>query len=114
MSNITIEENTSLEEITALGMPGKDLQFTREDVVSFFDHNHKVQIVFTKKDGSERTMLCTRSFDAIPKGHRPFDKTQIERPGKPAPDFLYSVFDLGCNDWRSFTIAKLLDIQPAS
>ncbi len=88
--------------------------FTKEDVTHIFNHLNRIKVVFEKKDGSLRTMLCTRNFNTIPEGYRPHTEGQIDRPGKPTPEHLFSVFDLDANGWRSFVPEKVLSIYPAA
>lgn len=59
-------------------------------------HNEEVKITFTKKDGSEREMLCTLSNDKIPSEHAP------KNTGKTQSDEAIAVFDLENDGWRSF------------
>lgn len=63
-----------------------------------------VIVTFTKKDGTERIMPCTTN-DAI-----------IAVKGKSA-DYLYqgsetlTVFDLEKNDWRSFQLSSVKEVE---
>lgn len=57
-----------------------------------------LEIVFTKKNGDERTMLCTTNFAFIPENDHPkssetnkSDSTKVKR-----------VYDLDIGAWRSF------------
>ena len=59
-------------------------------------HNEEVKITFTKKDGTEREMLCTLVNDKIPSEKAP------KNTGKSGSDEAIAVFDLDKNDWRSF------------
>ena len=83
---------------------------TKESLGEVFAANNKIKVIFTKKDGSERTMLCTKNHGTIPKEYRSTDQKQTDRPGKPTPDHLFSVFDLEANGWRSFTIGNVISI----
>lgn len=58
--------------------------------------NEKVKITFTKKDGTEREMLCTLANDKIPSEHAP------KNTGKSQSDEALAVFDLENDGWRSF------------
>lgn len=55
-----------------------------------------VRVVFTKKDGTERTMLCTLREEKIPAEFKP--KTEATN----FTDEAMRVFDLEANGWRSF------------
>ena len=57
---------------------------------------HETTITFTKKDGTERKMLCTLLKDKIPSEKAPKDA------GKAKPEDAIAVFDLEKEDWRSF------------
>lgn len=60
-----------------------------------------VTVVFTKADGTERTMICTRNPDLIARTYTaPEKKTDRVR----GPSEALSVFDLEKNDWRSFRL----------
>lgn len=60
-------------------------------------------VTFTKKDGSLRTMKCTRSLDAIPAEHQPKGETQIVTEDTDN----IRVFDVEANGWRSFNFSAL-------
>lgn len=53
-------------------------------------------IFFTKKDGSERKMVCTLMENEIPKEKQP------KNSGKAGSDQVLPVFDTENQDWRSF------------
>lgn len=95
------------------GEPKEEKELTRGDIDRVFESSNKVKVVFVKKDGSIRTMLCTNKFESIPEESRPVNGSK-DRPGdKPTPDHLFPAFDLEANGWRSFTIAKVMSIEPA-
>ena len=73
--------------------------FTKDECVKIFQDNKTVEIVFEKKDGTLRTMKCTRNFDMIPEEHKP-------KSEKPIVESM-PVFDLDAKGWRSFTIKNL-------
>lgn len=66
-----------------------------------------VTVIFTKKDGTERTMLCTTNEDLIPKvvhvtnTDNPID-FPVEKPARKVNEDLMSVYDLEAAGWRSF------------
>jgi hypothetical protein len=55
-----------------------------------------VLVTFTKADGSERTMRCTKRSSSIPQ-----DKTP-KGTGRSSPEGTERVFDLDKQEWRSF------------
>jgi hypothetical protein len=85
-------------------------QFTKEEIVSIFSQTNKVKVVFKKKDGSIRTMFCTRDLETIPEKYRP--KSEGGKHSL-APEHLVSAFDLEANGWRSITVPKVISIDPA-
>ena len=56
----------------------------------------KVKIIFTKKDGTEREMICTLAEENIPSEKAP------KNTGKSNSDEAIAVFDVEKQDWRSF------------
>ena len=86
-------------------------KFTKDEINLSFSQSKTLTVVFTKKDGSLRTMLCTKDIETIPTEHRPKVKDGSDRPGKPTPDHLLSVFDLEANGWRSFIIENVLSVE---
>lgn len=61
-------------------------------------------IVFTKKDGTERTMRCTRNPALIPEDKHPKNETKESGTS-------IRVFDLDKNEWRSFVTENLIRIN---
>lgn len=78
----------------------------REKCDQLFYESPKMKVVFTKKNGDERTMICTRLLipeEFVPKG-----------TGEPKPpsDVVYPVFDLEAEGWRSFTFTSIISMEP--
>ena len=86
-------------------------KFTKEEINLSFSQSKKVTVVFTKKDGSLRTMLCTKDIETIPEAFRPKVKTDSDKPAKPTPDHLVSAFDLEANGWRSFVVDNVISVD---
>ena len=63
-------------------------------------------VTFTKSDGTERVMKCTLVPDQLP-------KIEIKEDAKPRKESTTSmrVFDLEKNEWRSFTIKKVKQVN---
>lgn len=59
-------------------------------------HRGVVQVTFTKKDGSERSMNCTLSNDLVKQYEKKTDKV------KEANLEVCPVFDVDKQEWRSF------------
>ena len=66
---------------------------------------HETTIVFTKKDGTERTMVCTLAEDKIPSEKAP------KNTGKAKSDEAIAVFDIESQDWRSFRWDSVKEIK---
>jgi|688.fasta_scaffold303410_3 hypothetical protein len=66
--------------------------------------NEELTVTFTKKDGTEREMRCTRAPRIIPADKAPKEST--EEIGSALP-----VFDLDKADWRSFIIENVKRIK---
>ena len=58
-----------------------------------------VTIVFTKKDGTERTMNCTTKSELVPA--QPVVEG-VEKKEKKANEEIMPVYDLDAKGWRSF------------
>ena len=63
-------------------------------------------VTFTKADGTERVMKCTLVPDQLP-------KVEIKEDAKSRKESTTSmrVFDLEKNEWRSFTIKKVKQVN---
>lgn len=57
-----------------------------------------VTVIFTKKDGTERTMLCTTKSELVPQ----VEESVEPKREKKANEDLMSVYDLEAKGWRSF------------
>lgn len=70
-------------------------------------HENICVVVFTKKNGEERTMRCTLKKEAI-------DAVAAAKGGKATdrivsvPDHQVRVVDLDKNDWRSFDVDSVI------
>lgn len=67
-----------------------------------------ITVTFTKKDGTERTMLCTRNMNAIPQDKHP------KGTGRKKSEWMMVVFDLEKGEWRSFDEGSVLTVQRGS
>jgi hypothetical protein len=59
---------------------------------------------FTKRDGTLRTLKCTRDLSKIPSEKHPLDKINEPFGG------LVDVYDLVKQDWRSFNYDRLTEV----
>lgn len=56
-------------------------------------------VIFTKKDGTERVMLCTTNVDLVP----PVEiKDSVEKKEKKINEEVMPVYDIEANAWKSF------------
>ena len=78
----------------------------REDLVDRLKQS-VVNVVFTKTDGSERTMNCTLKLENIPEDQHP--KTTI----KSESDQI-CVFDIDIQEWRSFNFSSVKTVNGES
>jgi hypothetical protein len=67
--------------------------------------DEKVTITFTKKDETERVMVCTLKEEKIPSEKAP------KNTGKSQSDDAIAVFDLEKQDWRSFRFDSVKKIE---
>lgn len=68
--------------------------------------NETLQVSFTKKDGSERTMRCTLSATVLPVSE---EKTST----RSVPTSSLAVFDVDKQEWRSFRWDSIIDVKLA-
>lgn len=68
---------------------------------------HKV--VFTKVDGSERTMYCTTNRFMIPEDKLP----NPDSNKRPINEGSIPCFDVENKAWRSFRVSTVIDFQPS-
>ena len=68
--------------------------------------NSKMKVVFTKKDGTTRTMICTTNINFIPEEKHPSGIKEIKENTS-----IKKVYDLEKNDWRSFRIDSIISIE---
>lgn len=89
------EENRTVKAKAWNGNTGRTKMLDKTQIVESL-HQGICEVVFTKTDGTERTMRCTRS-----KSHAPIVETRLLNEDGSAPD-LIPVWDLDANHWRSF------------
>lgn len=67
-----------------------------------------LEIVFTKKDGTERTMKCTTNPELI--AETAHGNTPENMNKEPEPD-LFRVTDIDINEWRSFRFDQIISVK---
>ena len=69
------------------------------DALKALVSTNRAEITFTKKDGTERIMICTTEASSIPEDKQPVNESTL----KGNTDIL-RVYDLENEGWRSFRI----------
>ena len=80
-------------------------KFFKNEVEVLLGEGHTVEVTFTKTDGTERTMLCTRNPNVIAE-HYTAPEKKSDKTNTPNPDVIV-VFDLDKTSWRSFRIDSI-------
>lgn len=68
-----------------------------------------ITVVFRKKDGTERNMLCTLRPDVLPPMPEKDETAEPKKERKVNPDVI-AVYDIEANGWRSFQFDSLIKI----
>jgi len=82
--------------------------YLAEITEQYLKNGETITVTFTKKDGTERVMLCTRNMAAIPEDKHP------KGEGKTKAAHLIVAFDLDKGEWRSFGEESLKSVQRGS
>jgi|TARA_B110000914_G_scaffold35912_1_gene28849 hypothetical protein len=69
-----------------------------------FLHDEIIEVCFTKKDGTERKMLCTLQSNIIDQEYESYDDT---KPPKIINKEVMRVYDTEAKGWRSFLLANV-------
>lgn len=67
--------------------------------------NGEVTVTFTKADGTERVMRCTKDFDLVPVDQHPAQHDPVDYVD------LMKVFDLDVQGWRSFKPSRVISYE---
>ena len=79
----------------------------REDLTEFL-HNEIIEVMFEKKDGTDRKMMCTLQSNIINQDYESYDDT---KPPKIINKEVMRVFDTEAKSWRSFLLANIKYIK---
>ncbi len=86
---------------------------TKEELVENLKQG-EVVVTFKKKDGTDRVMKCTKSFDIIPEDKHPKTEKEVtpklDEKGNIIVSDLVMVWDLDKEGWRSFDYKSILKI----
>lgn len=88
------------------------MKFTREEMTKFLSEG-RVTVVFTKVDGTERTMNCTTLGSLIPVDQQPAPLPEGATPRKESMETI-RCFDTDLNSWRSFRVDSVKTFTPKS
>lgn len=77
----------------------------KEDLLHFL-HRGVVRVVFTKKDGTDRTMLATLNEELIPEDKKP-KGTGVKKENVD----VIAVYDVEADGWRSFKFDSVKDLD---
>lgn len=84
--------------------------FKRENLMSQL-HESILTISFTKKDGSERQMLCTLRSDLLPSYDEEDKRQQSSSKPRPFNESILPVYDLENKGWRSIIITNINSVE---
>lgn len=99
---------TAREEVTTYIGGFNELEKSfKNEIEAILDEGAVISVTFTKADGSERVMRCTKNPSIISEVYvAPEKKTDRERKETAG---VVAVFDLDKNDWRSFRLESVKD-----
>lgn len=90
----------SLEDIT------KELVDSLKEDLRLYLHKGVVKVVFTKKDGTDRTMLATLNEELIPEDKKPKGTGKKVDNGN-----TFAVYDVEADGWRSFNYDTVKEVD---
>ena len=100
-----LEQNTAEFDFTKTAeWTDYDWAKLREWLLGLLSH-HEITVVFTKKDGTERTMRCTRSAKVLP----PQPESVMETKRKENTNTI-AAYDMEAGAWRSFTVKNIIKV----
>ena len=80
----------------------------RSDLVEFL-RDGICEVLFVKKDGTDRLMKCTLNYDYIPEDMKPLNLVKGEKVLQNLD--ILKVFDTDKQDWRSFRVENVILIK---
>tara|TARA_Y100000758_G_scaffold285999_1_gene236478 strand:- start:477 stop:740 length:264 start_codon:yes stop_codon:yes gene_type:complete len=81
----------------------------RSDLVEFL-RDGICEVLFVKKDGTDRLMKCTLNYDYIPEDMKPLNLVKGEKVLQNLD--IVKVFDTEKQGWRSFAVENVQYIKP--
>jgi hypothetical protein len=80
-----------------------------EDDLRYMLSRSALMVTFTKKDGTERVMLCTTAPSLLPDYAFPYNEdAKNEKPKTPG---LVAVWDINSDGWRSFRFDSIISVS---
>ena len=98
--NATVEELKEQRDVLMDSIHEKYLEHLREGTC---------QVTFTKKDGTDRKMLCTLDMKSVPEEHQPKTDGNVTARNNEA----VRVYDLEKEAWRSFRLDAVKVFEPS-
>ena len=80
-------------------------QYLKADLKKLL-HENTLSVLFTKKDGTRRAMLCTLKVDLLPVVDKQ-EGDEVKKERKESEESI-RVWDLEKQDWRSFRIDSII------
>ncbi len=77
------------------------------DFMEYCLENSLIEVKFTKADGSERIMKCTKNFNYIPEDDVPAGNNIVTEVTD-----LIRVYDVDVGSWRSFKPSRVIEWKP--
>jgi len=71
------------------------------------------QVIFTKADGTERTMYCTLLPNYLPERNPIVEDSSVAivKSPKPRSQELITVWDIDNNNWRAFNLTRVISVR---
>jgi hypothetical protein len=73
-------------------------------------HRGVTTVVFTKKDGTIRTMVCTLNESLMPVAHRPSERAMLsesDRANRKSNPDVRTCYDIEAGAWKSFRLDSI-------
>ena len=89
-----------------------ELQITKQELVEKLQ-NEIVSVTFTKADGNDRTMICTKMLSKIPTEQHPKTEkvAKLDEEGNPIESDNITVWDTEIEGWRSFNYSRIKSVN---
>jgi hypothetical protein len=107
---MNLTSNSGMDFIAIAKASGTNLDelMVSDEFIDWFKEylsEKEINVTFTKKDGTNRVMKCTKQQDLIPSEKQP------KGTGSTPTGDAVAVFDLEAQDWRSFNTSNITRIE---